>query len=144
MAGKPKHIPWNKAALCARAGLSLNETAEMCDVTAKTLRGAIRREHGMPAAEWMEKGRARGTGALKLAQYEAAIKGNVKMLIFLGRSRLGQDDRRTYQHHVTASEGAVGIYEAEPSGPSEPVVWLPNNHRDDAFYMSRNGKDNRQ
>ena len=41
----------------------------------------------------IEKGRASARGSLLKKQYELALSGNVTMLVWLGKQRLGQTDR---------------------------------------------------
>lgn len=135
MAPPRKRIPWRKAKQGAEAGLTFAEVAAHVGVDVKTMRSAIRRTYNLAAKEWLAERRTAGAGALKLAQYRFALKGNERLLIFLGRSRLGQEDRRTHEHHVTGEYKAmVQTYEAGPA------VRLPNNHRDDpAAVAGKNG-----
>jgi hypothetical protein len=44
-------------------------------------------------AEVIKRGRERGKMSLKRKQYETAMKGNVSMLIWLGKQHLGQRDK---------------------------------------------------
>lgn len=44
-------------------------------------------------AELIAKGRARGRTSLRRMQWDAATKGNIVMMIFLGKQLLGQSDK---------------------------------------------------
>jgi hypothetical protein len=70
------------------------------------------------AAE-LDKGRAEGRTTLRRRQWKAAMDGNVAMLIFLGKSLLGQTDRAD----VTSLGRSVG----EP--PGRVVLYMPSNGR---------------
>ncbi len=49
-------------------------------------------------AQVIEKGRAQGRASLKRRQFELAMSGNVTMLIWLGKVRLGQKERQVVEH----------------------------------------------
>lgn len=44
-------------------------------------------------SELLEKGRSKGKASLRRQQWEAAMKGNVVMMIWLGKQLLGQSDK---------------------------------------------------
>ena len=46
----------------------------------------------------IEKGRAQGRASLRRRQFELAMNGNVTMLIWLGKVRLGQREKQAVEH----------------------------------------------
>ena len=46
----------------------------------------------------IEKGRAQGSASLRRRQFELAMSGNITMLIWLGKVRLGQKERQVVEH----------------------------------------------
>lgn len=59
-----------------------------------TSENTIRRRFG----EVVDKGRAKRRATIRGWQYEAAKKGNVAMLIWLGKQELGQSDKQENTH----------------------------------------------
>lgn len=68
---------------------------EICDffgTTDKTLTGWVKREYGKPYMEVYDMFASEGKVSLRRQQVIKAEKGNVPMLIWLGRQWLGQKD----------------------------------------------------
>lgn len=62
-------------------------------------------------ADAFKRGRERGKQSLRKWQFEAAKKGNVAMMIFLGKNYLGQTDDtklRALEERMSALEGKHG------------------------------------
>ena len=57
----------------------------------------------------IERGRAQGKQSLRRMQYEVATKGNVKMLIWLGKQVLGQSEK--IDTNVNANDNATMMRE---------------------------------
>lgn len=57
----------------------------------------------------IERGRAQGKQSLRRMQYEVATKGNVKMLIWLGKQVLGQSEK--IDTNVNANDNAMMMRE---------------------------------
>lgn len=66
---------------------TLREIAKICDVDQET----IRRHFG----EQIEQAKAFGARSLRRAQWDKAISGSDRMLIFLGKNLLGQEETPT-------------------------------------------------
>ena len=64
---------------------TMKEIAAVCDCSVDTLERRF--------ADVIEKGRDKGKSALRRLQWDAAQKGNVTMMIFLGKQLLGQSDK---------------------------------------------------
>jgi len=54
-------------------------------------------------ADTMAKGRQKGRAKLRRLQWEAAVKGNVVMQIWLGKNLLGQSDKQEQDITVTGA-----------------------------------------
>ncbi len=85
--GKPKKVKdvdrdlvWKLATLQC----SLKEIADQFNMTPETLN----RNFG----DLIEKGRSVGRKSLRRAQFEKALNGDSKMLVWLGKQYLGQED----------------------------------------------------
>lgn len=76
-------IVWASSEFCA-------EKLGMCN---DTLVKGIKEKYGMSFSEYKEKRREPLKINLLVKQYEIAMKGNVTMLIWLGKQHLGQSDQ---------------------------------------------------
>jgi hypothetical protein len=86
MARPQKLIDVKQVEELAAIDCTYEEMAAVLDCSTKTLK----RRFG----PLIEKGRESGKTSLRRAQFKAAIGGNVTMLIWLGKQRLGQADDR--------------------------------------------------
>ena len=84
MARPQKQIDEKQVEQLAAINCSLAEMAAVLDCSVDTLDRRF--------AEVIKKGRAAGRMSLKRKQYEVGMKGNVSMLIWLGKQTLGQRD----------------------------------------------------
>ena len=73
----------------AKIGCSGDEIGRKLGVTGKTIRNRF--------SDLLEKGESEGNAQLKKAQFDSALGGNVSMLIWLGKNRLGQSDKVTQE-----------------------------------------------
>jgi hypothetical protein len=77
-------------------------------------------------ADAWENGRARGKASLRRKQYEAAMKGDRTMLIWLGKNWLGQADK--LEQDIGSKDGTAVKFVAEwgqgyvPRKESDPTV----------------------
>ena len=62
----------------------------------------------------IKKGQERGNNSLRLMQYQKALDGNITMLIWLGKQRLGQSDRTEINQTTSMS--------VRPSSPQEAAA----------------------
>lgn len=70
-----------------------NEIADILDVSVDTLERRIQQECNMSFADFFKKHSAHGKMSLRRKQFEVAMKGNVSMLIWLGKQYLGQTEK---------------------------------------------------
>lgn len=80
----------DKVEMLARAELTHEEIAAELGCSVDTLTRRF--------ADSIKKGRERGNGRIRARQYDLAMKGNVALLIWLGKQRLGQRERIDYRN----------------------------------------------
>lgn len=95
MAGRPKaNIDWEYIGRLGEAGASCNGIAAVVGVDEKTLRNRCESDHNCHFSEFLRQKKAKGDEHLRDKQYEVAMTGNVPMLIWVGKNRLGQSDKQ--------------------------------------------------
>lgn len=74
----------------------------------------------------LERGREQGKMRLRQKQMEVAMKGNVPMLIFLGKNMLGQSDRNINEQAYETFEVIIGTptHNNSPSTTSSAAAVL--------------------
>ena len=91
MARPKKHnLDTEKVEQLAGFGCTNTEIASFFGCSENT----IRRSYG----EYLTKGRDKGKIRLRQLQWRAAVRGNVSMMIWLGKQVLGQTDRQEIEH----------------------------------------------
>lgn len=75
---------------------SLEECAAYWSVDVKTIQNRIEEWYGMKFSQLAELKRNAGRISIRRVQYQKALKGNIPMLIWLGKQYLGQRDK--YEH----------------------------------------------
>lgn len=99
--GRPrKKISLTRVTKMFMANCTIKETAADQGICEKTLGEFIYEQMGMKSDEYKQHCFAAGNATLKEVQYDKAIAGDNTMLIFLGKDRLGQSDRRDLTLHV--------------------------------------------
>ncbi|GAI19955.1 unnamed protein product [marine sediment metagenome] len=72
------------------------EIAAYLGISFDTLERRIKQEFNADFADYKAQKKAIGTGSLRELQMDQARKGNVSMLIFLGKNYLGQTDKADF------------------------------------------------
>lgn len=85
------------------------EIAQFCECSVDTLERASQREHEMSFAEYFEEKRGKGKIALRRQQWQVAMKGNVSMLIWLGKQYLNQKDKIEEEHIGDPKEAGLAM-----------------------------------
>jgi len=91
------------------------EVVDILKVSAATVEVAIRKKSGMTFSQYRDLKMAGMKMNLARKQYEVALKGNIAMLIWLGKQYLGQSDHA--QVNLTGGDGY------------NRVIILPDNDR---------------
>lgn len=90
---KQIEIKWDEFdSLCALM-CTLAEIADFFKCSEDTIERAVKREKKMLFADYFKKASSVGKRSIRRTQYEVAKKGNVPMLIWLGKQWLGQKDK---------------------------------------------------
>ncbi len=106
--GRPrKIIDWTAVDKLCGMFATEHEIASWCGCSVDTLARACKSEKGLAFAEYYEQKNAKGRISLRRKQIQLALKGNVVMLIWMGKQHLGQRDR-------TALSGDEGKREPIP------------------------------
>jgi hypothetical protein len=93
-AGRPKLvIDWAIVDELCASQATQEDIAAHIDVSVRTLKRAVKREHKLDFAEFYDKKRRKGFVSLRRAQFKNALSGNSTMQIWLGKQYLGQKDK---------------------------------------------------
>lgn len=129
-AGRPlTPINWDDFDKLCTMQCSLDEIASWFNCSIDTIERAVRREKKCYFAEYFNAKRGRGRIALRRKQYEIALSGDIRMLIWLGKQFLGQSERNDIR------------VEAEISGPGKNPVELSLQESVKNLLMSDDGLD---
>lgn len=74
------------------AGCNGSQVASYFEIKAAELYELIERETGMPYVDYMTMKREKGDCGILVKQHTLAMAGNVRMLTWVGKNRLGQSD----------------------------------------------------
>lgn len=86
-------IPWEQVDRWFIAATEVNEAAARLGISIACLRDHCVAEKGMTTDDYRRERMAQGFSMLREVQFNQAMKGNVPMLIHLGKNLLGQTDR---------------------------------------------------
>lgn len=93
--GRPRvSIDWQLVGKYAESGASGNGIAAVIGINEATLRTRCVVDNKIGLSEFLQQKRAKGDEYLRDKQYEVAMGGNVPMLIWVGKNRLGQADKQ--------------------------------------------------
>lgn len=110
---KPKKpyikIDWQQVKSMAAIDCTQKEIAAVLDVCEDTLERASLRENKKPWKEWYAENRCVGNVSLRRHQWKQAESGDKTMLIWLGKQRLGQNDR----HEIGGKDGGPIEFKVE-------------------------------
>lgn len=115
-----KIIDWAIVEELMEAGCSGVEIAAYFDVCNQTFYERVANEKKMTYTDYKEKMVQRGNIPLKKKQYDEALNGNVTLLIWLGKCRLGQTDKPQSIEFKGLTEAAEWI--AQAMGKSKDLV----------------------
>lgn len=92
MARPRKELDFDALAKLCAILCTKDEICAFFNIDEKTLSARIQEEYGMGFSDYYKKASADGTMSLRRKQFEVAMKGNVTMLIWLGKNILKQSD----------------------------------------------------
>jgi hypothetical protein len=118
-AGRPlTPIDWDVVGEWLMKGCSGVQIAAILGVHHETLYDRCVAEHGVYFSQFSLKYKSKGDSLLHAAQFDAALKGNTSMLIWLGKQRLDQSEKTTLAIKKTELQE---ILDENPSGSKELV-----------------------
>jgi len=95
--GRPVlEVDWDTLERICQYTISCEDAAFLCGVGKTTLEEKIKEKHGITFRAFREQRSARTRLNLFNKQVEIALKGNVTMLIWLGKNYLKQSDKNEY------------------------------------------------
>ncbi len=93
--GRPKAtIDWNDVGEMLKAGCDATAIATTLGISTDTLYVRSKKDNKLDFSAYSQQKRAAGNDLLRRKQFEVAMSGNVSMLIWLGKNRLGQSDKQ--------------------------------------------------
>jgi AraC-like DNA-binding protein len=92
MARPKKEINWEVVEKRMEAGCSAKEIAGALHVEINTFYDRFKEEFGLGFADFADKFYDGGDANIRYTQYMKALSGNVNMLLWLGKLRLGQKE----------------------------------------------------
>lgn len=101
--------------LC-QIGCTLREVAAWFRCSEDTIQRVLKKEREQTFTEFYEQWAALGAVSLRRAQYQKATAGDVKMLIWLGKQRLGQSDKQHIRHQVEVTGIKAVIHRGKERG----------------------------
>jgi hypothetical protein len=127
--GRPlTKIDWEEFDKLCHIQCLQSEIAEWFGCTDDTIQAAVLREKGMGFSEYYEQKRGQGKISLRRLQWQTMQKGNVTMLIWLGKQYLNQSDKTEFdfkkatKEQLTAAllEKDATLGDSGASGNSDP------------------------
>ena len=97
MAGRPAAIiDWKAVDRLLQAGCAGTQIAARLGIHADTLYAACQKEHNSDFSAYSQQKREHGETLLHEQQFALAMKGNLGMLVWLGKQRLNQKDKHDH------------------------------------------------
>lgn len=91
--GRPeKKIEWEKLDLYLKAGSTQKKICLSFNVDPETLNRHIKNKYGKNFSDYSASLRSTGEMLIEAVQFQKAMSGNISMLMWLGKVRLGQKE----------------------------------------------------
>ena len=87
------NIKWKEVKALCEAGCTGVQVADYLGISYDTLTRRCLSENNTEFADFKRQSKSKGDALLHVAQFKRANKGSERMLIWLGKNRLGQSDR---------------------------------------------------
>ena len=103
MARPEKSINWDLVELKMQAGCSAKEIYGELHISDDTFYARFKNEYGKSFSDYADELHSVGKGNIRYNQYIKALEGNVPMLMWLGKTWLGQKEAEVNQsdHELT-------------------------------------------
>ena len=98
---RPKvDIDWERVNELLEADCEGTEIAAYLGIVPNTLYERCKKDNNLSFSEYLQQKKAKGNSLLKEKQHKIALAENVGMLIWLGKQRLGQSDKKDLAHTI--------------------------------------------
>jgi len=101
MARPKKNIDWREVDKYLVAGATGTEVAAVLGIHAHTLYKRCEEDHKISFSDYLQQKREKGDSMIKLKQFEQAMEGDRGMLVWLGKNRLNQSDKKEIKHDAS-------------------------------------------
>lgn len=106
--GRPKaEIDWKTVDNLLIAGATGTSIAARFGIHEDTLYLACQRDHNMTFSAYSHQKKQVGNDMILTKQFDVAMKGNVPMLIFLGKARCGQTETQTHEVKMKVEDFSI-------------------------------------
>ena len=117
-AGRKKiSIDWDKVDNYLMSGSNGVQVAAMIGIHYNTLVNKCKEEKKCDFSDYLQQKKEKGNNLLKAMQYKLAMNGDRGMLIWLGKNRLDQSDKKEIKQHNTGSLININM----TGGSDEPI-----------------------
>ena len=94
-AGRPEaKIDWNQVDQLLEAGCLTTEIAAYLGICRDTLYKRCQHDKKIEFSAYSQEKKARGESLLRAKQFQVAMEGDKTMLVWLGKNRIGQADKK--------------------------------------------------
>lgn len=114
---QPIKVDWSEVDKYLVGGAKGTEVAAALGIHYDTLAARCKDEQGMLFSEYTAKKRQKGGLMLHVKQFQIAMGGNVSMLIWLGKNRLGQSDKEDINQTVKSEIKIVNYGDTKDPKP---------------------------
>jgi hypothetical protein len=98
---RPKvDIDWERVNELLEADCEGTEIAAHLGIVPETLYRRCELDHNISFSKYLQEKKAKGNSLLKEKQFEKALSGDSGMLVWLGKNRLGQADKKDLSHTI--------------------------------------------
>lgn len=105
MSGRPyKKLDWDEIDKLLQAGCLSTEIAGRFGVCRDTLYKRCIEDNKIDYSTYSQQKKSNGEALLRAKQYSEAMKGDKSMLIWLGKNRLGQSDKKDVNVNANLSD----------------------------------------
>jgi len=111
-------IDWQKVSFLLNSRCTIKEIAGFFDCSEDVIYSRFEQGMGISYKEWSERQKYKGDAMLRSKQFQEAMQGNNRMLVLLGKERLGQTD--TQQQVITQKTTQKCILELPDNGNRSP------------------------
>lgn len=130
--GRPKSV-FNERELKYLCSIhcTLDEIAGFFQMHKDTLQRKIREEYAITWSEFYERNSQGSKVALRRRQIQAAMEGDTKMLVFLGKNMLGQKEKIDFDGEVKVNSWVDLINNLDPEGGNNAGQESQENEQDE-------------